>query len=88
MLDQANGVPAACWCSLVISRNYVSKNLKMRITRLVAANRGDVLRAGEKADHQVHFGAHDDVIALFTHRRIRFDGAIGFDRGVLPAWHS
>jgi hypothetical protein len=27
----------------------------MRITRLVAADRGDVLRAGGKADHQVHF---------------------------------
>jgi hypothetical protein len=56
----------------------------MRITRLVAANRGDVLWAGGKADHQVHFGTHDDVIALFTDRRIGFDGAIGFDRRVLP----
>jgi hypothetical protein len=56
----------------------------MRITRLVAANRGDVLWAGGKADHQVHFGTHNDVIALFTDRRIGFDGAIGFDWRVLP----
>ena len=61
-----------------------SKNLKMRIARLIATNRGDVLWAGGKADHQVHFGTHDDVIALFGDGRIGFDGAIGFDRGVLP----
>ena len=36
----------------------------MRIAWLVAANRGDVLRAGGKADHQVHFGTHDDVIGI------------------------
>jgi hypothetical protein len=56
----------------------------MRVARLVAANRGDVLRAGGKADHQVHFGAHDDVIAFFGDGRMGFDGVIGFDRGVLP----
>ena len=56
----------------------------MRITRLVATNRGDVLRAGGEADHQVHFGTHDDVIALFRDGWIGFDGAIGFDRRVLP----
>ena len=56
----------------------------MRITRLVAAKRGDVLRAGGEADHQVHFGAHDDVIALFSDGRIGFDCAIGCDRRVLP----
>ena len=38
------------------------ENLKMRVAWFVAANRGDVLRAGGKADHQVHFGTHDDVI--------------------------
>ena len=56
----------------------------MRIPRLVAANRGDVLRAGGKADHQVHFGAHDDVITLLGDGRMGFDAAIGFDRRVLP----
>jgi hypothetical protein len=61
-----------------------SKNLKMRITWFVAANRGDVLWAGGKTDHQVHFGTHDNVIALFTDGRIGFDCAIGFDRRVLP----
>jgi len=82
--DQANGVQAACWFGLVISRNYESKNLEMRITRLIAADRGDVLWAGGKADHQVHLGAHDDVIALLGDGRIGFDGAIGVDRRVLP----
>ena len=53
-----------------------SKNLKMRIPRPVAANRGDVLRARGQADHQVHFRAHDDVIALFA------DGRIGLDRAI------
>jgi hypothetical protein len=61
-----------------------SEDFKMRITRLVAANRGDVLWAGGQADHQVHFGMHDDVIAHFTDWRIGFDYAIGFDRRVLP----
>ena len=61
-----------------------SKNLKMRITRFVAANRGDALWAGRKTDHQVHFGTHDDVVALLTDWRIGFDCAIGFDRRVLP----
>ena len=56
----------------------------MSITRFVAANRGDVLWAGRQADHQVHFGTHYDVIALFTDGRIGFDYAIGFDRRVLP----
>ena len=56
----------------------------MRITWFVATNRGDVLWAGGKADYQVHFGTHDDVIALFADWRIGFDGAIGFDRRVLP----
>ena len=56
----------------------------MGVAWFVAANRGDVLWAGGKADHQVHFGTHDDVIVLFTDWRIGFDGAIGFDRGVLP----
>jgi len=49
----------------------------MRIARLVAADRGDVLRAGGEADHQVHFGAHDDVVALFGDRRIGLDRAVG-----------
>lgn len=31
--DQASGVPAECWFGLVISRNYVSKNLRMRVAR-------------------------------------------------------
>ena len=56
----------------------------MRIPRPVAADRGDVLWAGGQANHQVHFGAHDDVIALFAGRRMGFDGAVGFDRRVLP----
>ena len=56
----------------------------MGVARFVAANRGDVLWAGGKADHQVHLGTHDDVITLFADWRIGFDGAISLDRGVLP----
>ena len=60
----------------------------MGVAWFVAANRGDVLWAGGKADHQVHFGTHEIVRpdpTISVRSRLPGPGSQGAAASVAPS---